>query len=91
MRAKVPKCFSLGIRSSTGKPSLTLHGQEVPFISNKPIKFLGYRVQIPMDNVEVKSNLISKLSGLLLKIDATPVTGKQKLLLFHSGVCPRIM
>ena len=44
VKAKVPKFFALGIRASTGKPfdpSLTLQDQEVPFISNKPIKFLG--------------------------------------------------
>ena len=94
MRAKVPKCFSVGIKSSTGQPfdpALTLHHQEVPFIRNRPIKFLGYRIQIPMDNTEVKASLHSKLSDLLQRVDNAPVTGKQKLLLFHSGVCPRIM
>ena len=94
MKAKVPKCFSLGIRSSTGKPinpALTLHNQEVPFIRNKSIKFLGYRIQIPMDNNSVKANLHSKLLSLLQRIDEVPVTGKQKLLLYRCGVCPRIM
>ena len=94
MRAKVPKCFSVGIKSSTGQPfdpALTLHHQEIPFIRNRPIKFLGYRIQIPMDNTEVKASLHSKLSDLLQRVDNAPVTGKQKLLLFRSGVCPRIM
>ena len=94
MKAKVPKCSSLGIKSSTGKPfdpSLTLHKQEVPFISNRSIKFLGYRIQIPLDNTEVKVNLYSKLSSLLQKIDEVPVSGKQKIFLYCSGVCPCIM
>ena len=58
MKAKVPKCYSLGIQSSSGKlfdPNLTLHNQHIPFIHNNPIKFLDYTVQIPMDNASVKS------------------------------------
>ena len=68
MKAKVPKCFALGIRSSTGKPcdpGLTLYNQGVPFIGSRSIKFLGYRIQIPMDRLEVKTNLHTKLSSLL--------------------------
>ena len=94
MRAKVPKCYSLAIKSSTSKPfdpSLTLHGQGVPFISNCPIKFLGYRVQVPMDNQEVRISLLSMLTGLLQRVDSAPVTGKQNLLLFRAAICPRIM
>ena len=93
MKAKVPKCFALGIRSSTGKPcdpGLMLDNQEVPFIGSRSIKFLGYRIQIPMDRSEVKTNLQAKLSGLLQRVDEAPVTWKQKLLLYRSGVCPRI-
>ena len=93
MKAKVPKCHSLGIRSSTGRPfdpSLTLHHQHIPFIGNTPIKFLGYRIQVPMDISTVRSNLHSKLQGLLQRVDNTPVTGKQKILLYRAGICPRI-
>ena len=49
MKAKVPKCYALGIKSSTGKPfdpALTLHNQEIPFIQDKPFKFLGDTIQI---------------------------------------------
>ena len=94
MKAKVPKCHSLGVRSSTGRPfdpSLTLNNLPIPFIGNTPIKFLGYRIQVPMDHSEVRSNLHSKLQGLLQRVDDTPVTGKQKLLLYRAGICPRIM
>ena len=94
MKAKVPKCHSLAIRSSSGKPfdpCLTLHNQKIPFISNTPIKFLGYRIQVPMDNLLVKANIHTKLVSLLQKIDVVPVTAKQKLLLYRAGLCPRIM
>ena len=94
MKAKVPKCFSLGITSSMGRPfdpSLNLHNQEIPFIGRQSIKFLGYRIQVPMDTPEVRVNLHSKLSNLLQRIDATPVTGKQKLLLYRAGMCPCLM
>ena len=94
MRAKVPKCYSLGIQSSTGRlfdPCLTLHNQHIPFISSNPIKFLGFRVQVPMDKSTVRTSLHSRLLGLLQNVDDTPVTGKQKLLLYKAGVCPRIM
>ena len=67
MRAKVPRCYSLGIKSSTTKPfdlSLTLHGQGVPFVSNSPIKVLGYRVQEPMDNQAVRISLLPELTKL---------------------------
>ena len=93
MKAKVPKCYSLGIQSSSGKlfdPNLTLHNEHIPFIHNNPIKFLGYTVQIPMDIASVKSLLHAKLLSLMQKVDDAPVTGKQKLLLYRAGVCPRL-
>ena len=94
MKAKVPKCHSLGIKSTTGKPfdpTLTLNNEPTPFIHNNPIKFLGYRIQVPMNKTQVKINLHSKLLSLLQKIDKVPVTGKQKLLLYRTGLCPRIL
>ena len=80
MKAKVPKCYALGIKSSTGKPfdpALTLHNQEIPFIQDKPFKFLGYTIQIPIDNNQAKANLHSKLFRLLQSIDDAPVTGNR--------------
>lgn len=90
----MPKCHSLGIRSSTGQPfnpCLTLQNHPIPFISKNPIKFLGFRIQVPMDQSAVRANIHSKLLGLLQKVDDVPVTGKQKLLLYRAGICPRIM
>ena len=45
-------------RESSGSPfdtSLSLHNQQVPFIGNIPVKFLGHRLQVPMDNSAVRS------------------------------------
>ena len=39
----------------------------------------------------MRENLLSKLLSLLQTVDAVPVTGKQKLLLYKAGICPRIM
>ena len=94
MKAKVPKCHSLGIRSSSGclfDPALILHNQQIPFIGSTSVKFLGHRIQVPMDTSAIRSTLHSKLQGLLQRVDDTPVTGKQKLLLYRAGICPRIM
>ena len=94
MKAKVPKCHALGIRSSTGRPfdpGLTLHGQQILSINNNPIKFLGFRIQVPMEHSAVRADIHSKLLGLLQRVDDSPVSGKQKLLLYRAGVCPRIM
>ena len=91
MTAKVPKCFSLGIKSSTGRPFdpfLSLQNQEIPFIHNRAIKFLGYRIQIIK---EVRTNLHTKLRSMLQRIDDAPVTRKQKILLYQSGLCPHIL
>ena len=94
MRAKVPKCHSLAIHATSGKPydpMLVLQGASVPFIGHEPIKFLGAFIQIPPDHLRVKSHLQTKLLTLLEKVDTTPVTRNQKLLLYRAGICPRLL
>ena len=44
-----------------------------------------------MDYTAAKATLHSKLALYLQRIDNAPVTGKQKLLLYRAGACPRIM
>ena len=93
MAAKIPKCQCLAIEASTGKvydPNLTLSGDTLPFIGNHPVKFLGGVIQVPSDNQAARGMLKSKLDTLLSRIDQTPVTSKQKMLIFKLGVCPRI-
>ena len=93
MMAKIPKCFSLAIQASTAKrfdPGLILHGQKIPFIGSKSIKFLGGPLSVPTNRPEHQQNLATKLMTLMERVDNTAVTRKQKLLLYKAGVCPRI-
>ena len=76
MKAKVSKCFSLAIQGSSRKlfgPHLTISQQKIPF-ANKPIKFLGMRVEVPHNTAESKACLVSKLHYLLKRVDGCPVT-----------------
>ena len=82
MKAKIPKCASLVLQSSSSKtidPDLLLDGQLVLFAS-QPVKFHGIRVEIPG----------SELSCMLSCNDTCPLTRKQKLLLYKAGVCPQL-
>ena len=94
IRAKPAKCHSLGIRTSTGKsfdPALTIDGQPIiPFIRNEAIKFLGRVIQVPPDTHSIKSQVLSKLTRMLERVDGTPVTRQQKLKLYRVGICPRM-
>lgn len=93
MKAKVPKCYSMAISASSGKrydPRLKLSGQNIPFIAGKAIKFLGVPITIPLTNRQQKEHLIEKLGQLLERVDRTPVTRRQKLLLYKAGICPRV-
>ena len=50
MAAKIPKCCSIAINSSSAvryDPGLQLGGQAIPFIANKSIRFLGGPISIP--------------------------------------------
>ena len=90
MRAKVPKCHSLAIEASTGKrydPGLQLNGEKIPFIADKTLKFLGGPIRVPQSTQEHREYLVNKLSLLLDRINETPVTRKQKLLLYKAGLC----
>ena len=98
MKAKVPKCNSLAIQASSGKtydPQLTLQNEPIPSIGSTAIKFLGEFIQIPHDpnhsNVKLQSKLNFDL--LLEKVNAVPVTRKQKLLLYiyRAAICPRVL
>ena len=92
MKAKVSKCSSLAIQGSSGKlfdPHLTISKQNIQF-ANKPIKYLGMRVEVPHNTAESKSCLVSKLHDLLKRVDGCLVTRKQKLKLYRAAVCPRL-
>ena len=93
MKAKVPKCHSLALQASTAKtydPKLCLYGQPIHFIGNKAIRFLGTTVQVPFDSQTSRINLSTKLSNMLERVDAVPITSHQKLLLYRAAICPRL-
>ena len=93
MKAKVPKCHSLALQASTAKkydPKLHLYGQPIHFIGNHAIKFLGMKVQVPFDFQTCKDSLAAKLSTMLEKVDAVPISSHQKRLLYRAAVCPRL-
>ena len=92
MRTKVTKCHSFAIQASTGTrydPKLHLNGQNIPFIGNKTLKFLGGPITVPHSIKEHKMLFSSKLSQLLNKLDKAPVTRKLKLL-YTAGVYPQL-
>ena len=94
MKAKVPKCHSLAIQASSGKTydlGLMLQGEPLPSIGNNAVKFLGAYIQIPRDTQQLRQHLHSKLTSLLEKVDAVPVTRHQKLLLYKATICPRVL
>ena len=94
MKTKVPKCHSLAIQASSGKtydPGLMLQGEPIPSIGNNAVKFLGAYIQIPRDTQQPRQHLQSKLTSLLEKVDAVPVTRHQKLLLYKAAICPRVL
>ena len=93
MRPAVKKCQYVSIQASTGRvvdPGLTLSGEKIPYVGNKPVRFLGGIVQIPANQQIARDQIQRKIRCLLSRVDATPVTRKQKLHLYRMGVCLRI-
>ena len=93
MKAKVPKCYSLAIAASSGKrydPKLHLGGEDIPFIANNTIKFLGGPIRVPQTSRYHKKYLEEKLERLLQRVEDIPVTSKQKLLFYKAGTCPHL-
>ena len=88
MKAKISKCASLGLHASSGKkidPCLSLHSQQIPYAPHG-VKFLGLAIDVPPDKSKSRAELTSKFEKLLAKVDVCPLTNKQKLLIYRSGV-----
>ena len=67
MEAKVPKCYSLGLKASAGKlldPGLSISGQQILFAS-EVIKFLGRSFEVPHNISRVKEAISSRLLDML--------------------------
>ena len=93
MKAKVAKCHTVAIQSSTGHtkdPQITLSGQSLPFLGNGTIKFLGLPIQIPQNPSAARPDLKQALRRMLQAVDRCPITRRQKLKLYKLGICPRL-
>ena len=92
MKAKISKCVSLGLHASSGKKidrCLSLHGQQIPYAPHG-VKFLGLAIDVPPNKSKSRAELMSKFEKMLAKVDVFPLTNKQKLLIFRSGVVSRL-
>ena len=79
---------SLGLKTSSGKkinPCLSLNSQQILFAPNG-VKFLGLHIDAPLDKSKSRSELLSRFTSMLVKVDACPLMNKQKLLMYRSGV-----
>ena len=93
MEAKIPKCQCLSMNGSSRKLAdynLTLNDTPIPF-SNDPVRFLGLDVQVPKNNSVVRERILLRLKGMLVTIDQTPPSRKQKLCLCSGGVCGGVL
>ena len=93
MEAKVPKCCSLAIHASSGKPydpQLLLNDKVIPYIGTTTFKFLGSPISVHSNEMEVRKVLLEKLERLLMKVDATSVTRQQKCKLYKLAILPRL-
>ena len=89
---KISKHAALGLKASSGKktdPLISLQSDHIPFPSHG-VKFLGLHVDTPQDSSQLRAELLIKFNNMLDRVDSCPLTSKQKLLVFRSGVCPRI-
>ena len=92
MRAKIQKCACLGLQASSGKkinPLLSLADEHIPYAPNG-VKFLGLAIDVPPDQAKSRAVGVSKLEGMLARVDACPLTRRQKILIYRAGVCPRL-
>ena len=92
MKVKTSKCASLALRALTGKkmdPMFSIGDQHIPNTPNGT-KFLGLQNDVPSDQSTSRNTLVARLGALLQKVDACPLTRKQKLLMYKVEVCPRL-
>ena len=91
MAAKVPKCRCVSLQGSTGRvvdPQLELD-VPIPFTS-EPVKFLGMSIQVKGASSNSRSAILSRLQAMLTAVDDSLLSRRQKLLLYSSGICPRL-
>ena len=84
MKAKIPKCTSLGLQESTRKKvdsMLTLEGYPIQY-APEGVRFLGLKIEMQPDHAKSRVAVVLELERMLCKVDRCPLTRKQKLLLY---------
>ena len=77
----------MSLHERLADPHLTLGGVPIPF-STHPVCFLGLNVQVPKNHFVARESILSRLRGMLVAFDQTPLSRKQKLHPYSGGVCP---
>ena len=80
LKAKVPKCHAMCLKSSRGELidlHLTISDQPLQLIANTTTKFLGLAMQAPKDHVSTKSELKSLLQTMLTAVNEAPLTHQE--------------
>ena len=93
MKPAINKCQCVSLESLTGHvvdPNLNLVGEKIPLVGRESVHFLGGTIQFPSTQQLAKDHILKTITNLLTRVDATPVTRKQKLRLYRLGICLRI-
>ena len=89
MKPAINTCQCVSLESSTGHvvdPNLNPVGEKIPFVEREPVHFLGGTIQFPSMQQLAKDHILKKITNLLTRVDATPVTRKQKHHLYRLGI-----
>ena len=90
MKAKVPKCHSMALQGSSGRPidpKLHLAGDAIPYAANGSVKFFGMQIHVPHNISDTKKALATRLQWMLERVDVCPVTRQEKLRFYKAGIC----
>ena len=89
---KGSQCQCLSLEGSPGRlrdPQLQLNDAFIP-ITKDPVRFLGLIVQVASHHVSPRSSIVARLQDMLTAVEKTPLTRRQKLLMYSAGICPRL-
>ena len=87
--SQVPVSGSVGIHWEAGRPPSLPQWCPHPILCRSS-EVLGDARQVPRNEGSAREAVLSRLEAMLTSIDETPLTRKQKLLLYSGGVCPRL-
>jgi hypothetical protein len=71
-------------------PELTISGQPLEFIADKPFKYLGRKVYASLDESIQRADVEARLQFLLETVDGKPILGMMKAWLYNNAVVPQL-